>query len=221
MLRNIEGAIFDMDGTLIDSLCVWQIIWDEFGNKFLNGAKFNIKDSDNKKVRTMTLKDAMEYLNSEYSIGRNGVELFNVAEIIIADFYASRVALKKGVHEFLEYCYQNKIKMCIASATDRKLIDLALEHCGIKKYFSHIVSCSEMGKGKDEPDVYLKAMALLGIPVESTCVFEDSHIAIQTASDIGMKTVGIYDENNYDYDKTERIATAYIGRGETLQKLIN
>ena len=221
MLGNIEGAIFDMDGTLIDSLCVWQIIWDEFENKFLNGAKFNIKDSDNKKVRTMTLKDAMEYLHSEYSIGVNGEELLNEAEKIIANFYASRVMLKKGVREFLDYCCLNNIKMCIASATDIKLIDLALEHCGIKKYFSHIVSCSEIGKGKDEPDVYLKAMSLLGTPIESTCVFEDSHIAIQTASDIGLKTVGIYDENNYDSGKIERIATTFIGKGETLQKLFN
>lgn len=221
MFDNMKGAIFDMDGTLIDSLVVWKTIWDALGKKFLNGESFNINEIDDKKVRTMTLKDAMEYIHSQYSMGKNGHELLEEVNRIIADFYENTVELKKGVLEFLEYCYQNEVKMCIASATDMHLLELAIARCNIKKYFTHIISCAEIGKGKDEPDIYLNALSLLGTSVEETWVFEDSHIAIQTADGIGLKTVGIYDENNFDSDKVAQIATIYIGEGETMQRLLD
>lgn len=220
MLGNIKGAIFDMDGTLVDSLCVWEVVWRAFGDKFLNGEVFDIAESDDKKIRTMTLKEAMEYLHLKYLLGKSGEELLCEAERIIADFYENTVKLKDGVLEFLEYCYQSGIKMCIASATDIKLLNLAIEHCNIRKYFSHIISCAEIGKGKDCPDIYLKALSLLGTSVDETVVFEDSHVAVQTAKSIGIKTVGIYDKFNFDADKIERIATVYIAENETLMKLV-
>lgn len=221
MLKNIKGAIFDMDGTLIDSLMLWDIIWGEFGEKFLNGVRFNPTDDDDKAVRTMTLKEAMDYIHSAYNIGNSGEELFNTTNEIIKKFYASEVKLKKGVSEFLEYCQANNIKMCIASATDKELIKIAVQHCSIGKYFTTIFSCAEIGKGKEHPDIYLKALDFLGTSKEETCVFEDSHIAIETADRIGMKTVGIYDKYNYGQEEMKRIATSYIAEGETLEKLID
>ncbi len=220
MVATIKGAIFDMDGTLIDSLFVWQILWEEFGRKFLNGEKFAITKADDKAVRTMTLKDAMAYLHTVYHIGNDGEELLLEAEEILANFYANTVKLKDGVREFLEYCAREEIPMCIASATDMRLLSLALTHCDIAKYFTHILSCAETGKGKDDPDIYLRAAEALGTPIEETWVFEDSHVAIETAAGIGMKTVGIYDPNNFDHEKIERIATVYIADGETMRKMI-
>ena len=221
MLMDIEGAIFDMDGTLINSLSVWENIWEEFGKTFLDGERFNIEDADDKAVRTMTLKNAMEYLHCKYSIGKNGNDLLITAEEIIADFYSNKVELKKGVLDYLEYCYQNKVKMCIASATDINLINIAIQHCNIKKYFIDIISCAEIGKGKDEPDIYLKALDLLGTPIEKTWVFEDSLTAIETAHAAGLPTVAIYDRNNYGQDQMQKTADHYIAKGETLLKLLD
>ena len=220
MLKNIKGAIFDMDGTLIDSLILWDVIWEQLGNIFLNDEKFSPAEVDDKAVRTMTLKDAMDYIHSVYSMGKSGQELFEVVNEIIENFYAEEVKLKKGVLEFLEYCYKKNIKMCVASASEKRLIEIALKTCGIEKYFKGVMSCAEIGKGKDEPDIYLKALNFLGTDKEETCVFEDSHIAITTAKGIGMKTVGIYDKFNYGHDVMKKIATEYIDNGETLEKLI-
>jgi len=221
MIKNIKGAIFDMDGTLIDSLMIWSVIWKKFGDKFCSGEEFLPSESDDKKVRTMTLKDAMYYLHSKYSIGKNGDELHEEAKNIIAEFYACDVSLKEGVAQFLEYCYAKGVKMCIASATDIKLIKLAVDHCNIGKYFDAILSCAEIGKGKDQPDIYIKALDCLGTAKNETFIFEDSHIAIETASKLGIGTVGIYDKYNFDHDKIKSISKIYIDDGETLEKLLN
>ena len=220
MMKNIKGIIFDMDGTLVDSLMSWGIIWDKFGKKFLDGKSFQPSAEDDKAVRTMTLKDAMCFLHKAYKIGNSGQELLDEANAIMRDFYAHDVNLKKGVLKFLEYCYEKKIKMCIASATDIRLIKIALEHCKIEKYFINILSCADIGKDKDQPDIYLKALDCLGTEIEETYVFEDSCVAIHTADKIGMKTVGIYDKYNYGHDDIKKIATVYIDDGETFEKLI-
>lgn len=221
MMKNIKGAIFDMDGTLIDSLMLWKVIWKKFGNIFCGGKEFEPSASDDKAVRTMTLKDAMYYINSNYFIAKSGDELLEAANNIMRDFYANDVQLKDGVIEFLEYCHDKGIKMCIASATDITLLKIAVEHCKIGKYFEGILSCAEIGKGKDKPDIYIKALEYLGTKTEETCIFEDSHIAIETADKLGIKTVGIYDKYNYDQEKIKNIATVYIDNGETLKKLID
>ncbi len=220
MLGKIKGAIFDMDGTLVDSLMLWNLMWDHFGERFLHGEKFCPSDAANKAVRTMTLKDAMHYLYSQYPMGESGDELFEIANNLMINFYENEVQLKGGVLDFLKYCHEKGIKMCIASATDKKLVNIAMKHCGVEKYFAEVFSCAEVGKGKEEPDVYLKALEYLGTSKEETCVFEDSHIAIQTADEIGMQTVGIYDQYNYGQEEIKKIATEYIACGETLKKLM-
>ena len=210
-----------MDGTLIDSLMIWDVIWSKFGKIFCAGKSFHPSDADDKKVRTMTLKDAMNYLHLQYGIGSGGEELLNEANKIIGEFYSNEVKLKSGVKEFLEYCHCRGIKMCIASATDVNLIKIASEHCNISKYFENILSCAQIGKGKDMPDIYIKALECLGTNTYETCIFEDSHIAIETARKLGIKTVGIYDKYNYDQEKVKKIATVYINKDETLNKLIS
>ncbi|MBE7035409.1 MAG: HAD family phosphatase [Ruminococcaceae bacterium] len=221
MLKDIKGAIFDMDGTLVDSLMVWDVLWEKFGVKFLNREGFRPSKEDDKLVRTKTLQDAMDHIHSVYNLGHSGEELLDSANEMMRNFYSNDVELKKGVLEFLAYCYDKGIKMCIASATDISLIKLAIDHLKIGKYFVKILSCAAIGKGKDQPDIYIKAQECLGTKTEETCVFEDSHIAIDTADKLGMKTVGIYDQYNYGQEEMKRIATVYIAEGETLKKLID
>ena len=217
---NIKAAIFDMDGTLVDSLMLWDVLWSIFGEKYLNDKTFIPSVEDNKKVRTLTLKEAMTLIHNNYNLGESGEELLQLANDVITDFYACKVELKNGVKEFLEYLYLQDVKMCVASATMPELVNIALKHCNIDKYFSKVFSCGLLGKGKEEPDVFLQAVNYLGTELGETWVFEDSLTAIETATKIGMPTVGIYDKFNYGQDIIKEIATEYINSTETLIKLI-
>ncbi len=220
MDKNIKGAVFDMDGTLIDSLMLWEVIWKKFGSLFCKDGVFVPSATDDKAVRTMTLKAAMDFIHTQYNIGKTGDELLKKANEIIKDFYSNEVLLKEGVAEFLEYCSAKGIKMCIASATDPDLIKIAVKHCNIENYFIDILSCADIGKGKDQPDIYLKALECLGTSADETCIFEDSHIAICTARKLGFKTVGIYDKYNYGQEEIKKTATIYIAQGDSLKSLI-
>lgn len=220
MINKIKGAIFDMDGTLIDSLIVWDVIWEGLRKKFSKDGSFHVSKEDDKTVRTMTLLGAMEFIHREYGLGDSAEELFDELNKILLDFYSNEVEVKEGVVKFLDFCLEKGIKMCIASATDVSLLKVVIEKFSFDKYFSDVLSCADIGKGKNEPDVFIKALDTLGTELSETCVFEDSQVAIETAHKAGFMTVGIFDRNNYGQDIIKKTADLYIGENETLLKLI-
>ncbi len=216
---NFKAAIFDMDGTLVDSLGVWNVVWSAFGERYKDNKNFMPSPEDDKAVRTLLLKDAMELIHENYGMGESGKELLDFANEIIEEFYENRVELKPGACEFLEHLKNSGTKMCIASATERRLIMLAMKHCDIEKYFLKVFSCGDIGKGKDQPDIFLEACTFLGETPENTWVFEDSLTAIETAVSIKMPTVGIFDPNNFGQERIKELATEYVADGETLLKI--
>ncbi len=217
---NIKGAIFDMDGTLVDSLFLWEVIWKAFGDQYLNGKPFAPNAADDKAVRTVPLRDAMQIIYDHYGFGNSGEELFRFASEILYDFYANKATLKAGVRELLAGLQARGVRMCVASATTAELIEVALKHSGIYPYFSAIFSCADLGMGKEKPDVYLLAQEYLGTETADTWVFEDSLVALQTASEIGMPTVGIFDRCNPYQPEIQAVSTVYIGEGEPLSKIL-
>ena len=217
---QLKAAIFDMDGTLVDSLFLWDVLWSSFGEKYLNDKSFSPSPEDNKKVRTLTLADAMDLIHQNYGMGADGAELLAYTNNLMIDFYKNSVKLKSGVREFLDCLKNNGVKMCVASATAPDLIALALNHCGIDGYFLNVFSCAELGKGKVEPDIFLQACEFLGEDLKDTWVFDDSLTAIETAVKIGMPTVGIYDRFNFGQDRLREISTEYVSESETMLKLI-
>ncbi len=217
---QIKAAIFDMDGTLVDSLVLWDIFWQELGERFLNGEAFRPSAADEKTMRTMTLDMAMDLVHEKYHIGDSGKQLFDMVDEIVDDFYRNRVELKPGARELLEHLYAQGAKMCIASGTEMRFIRIALQHCSLEKYFGALFSCFDIGKGKDQPDVYLLAQKYLGEKAEDIWVFEDSLTAIETVKKIGMKTAAVYERFNFGQETMRKIADRYVAEGESLAKLI-
>ena len=215
---KIQAAIFDMDGTLIDSLLLWEQIWQALGARYRDSS-FVPDPVDDRAVRTMTTAAAMDYIHHRYGMGDSAEELLVLANDMIRNFYAQEVQLKAGARELLEHYRRAGVRMCVASATAADLIEVAVQHCGIRHYFERIFSCADLGVGKDVPDVYLQAQEYLGTPTEETWVFEDSLTALYTAAGIGLPTVGIYDRHNDRQDQIAAVATVYVGAEETLRKL--
>ena len=215
---KITGAIFDMDGTLINSLIFWDVLWEEFSRRY---GYFRPDPEADKTIRTIPMKQAMYYIHDRFHLGPDGEELYRTANGMLEAFYAQQVQLKPGVMEFLTRCRERGVKMCVASASDLRLVRVAMEHCGITEFFSAVLSCSDIGKGKEAPDVFLLSREHLGTPLEETWVFEDSFVALQTADRAGFPTVGVYDRFGFRQDILRETATVYIAEGETLMKLLD
>ena len=211
--------IFDMDGTLIDSLIFWNLHWEEIGRRYLGIEGFRPTEADDKAIRTLVMQDAMTLIHRNYGIASSAQELIDHTNRQIKAFYET-VQLKDGVLEFLEHCKHNGIRMCIASASEKDFVKLVVKGCGLDQYFDNVFSCCDIGKGKDHPDIYLQVQEYYGTETENTWVFEDSATAIETAVKLGMPTVAIYDDNNFGQERMREIATHYIAKGETLMKLV-
>jgi len=218
---KIKAAIFDMDGTLIDSLMLWDILWGVLSRKYLDGKAFKPDTETDKAIRTMPVFEAMEYLHEKCNIGESGEALYKIATDTFRNFYENEVKLKKGMRELLDFFYENGVKMCLATANDSDLVEVVLNHCDIKKYFPKLFSCKELGKGKEEPDVFYLALEWLGTEKEKTWVFEDSFVALNTAAEAGFPTVGVYDKYSFRQDFLEEKSTVYISENEDVTKLIS
>ena len=115
----------------------------------------------------------------------------------MAVIYQNYVVVKDGAREMLDKLYNNGVKMCLATATDRSLVVEILKRLDIEKYFSRIFTTREVGKGKAFPLIYEVALEYLGTPKDETFIFEDAFYAIKTAHDNNFKVVGVYDKNAF------------------------
>lgn len=221
---KLEGAIFDLDGTLIDSMPWWETIWDVVSAAHFQGKPCRPAREVEERMHTLFVEESV-WLLCDYYARELGVEirfddlLFTINNDI-DDFYRTRVGLKAGVRELLQALHERNIPMCVASASERESILVVLRGCEIEHYFSSIFTCSEVGKSKTSPDIYLAALNGLGTPIETTWVFEDAFTALNTASNAGLHTVGIYESQESRYEEMKRKADVYVDRGETVAKLI-
>ena len=216
----IKGAIFDMDGTLVNSLMFWESYWIEFGKKYMNSDDFRADPDIDRDVRTMIFHDAVMHIKKFYGLAVEDSEILDFSMRNIENFYKTKATLKDGAIELLRYLKSKGVKMCIASATTRNYIDIVMNAFGLGEFFSDVLSCADIGKGKDQPDIYLLAEKTLGIPKDELCVFEDSYVAIETARAAGFRTVGIFDKYNYDQDRLAASSNIYVSEGMTLDALI-
>lgn len=184
----IKAAIFDVDGTLLDSMQMWI----NFGHDFLESKGIEPPADIDEVIQYFSLRETAEYFSENYGLG-TADEIEEEARRMTREFYFEKVQPKPGVLAFLKSLSENGVKMYVATATYEYLIRPALERTGLLPFFGGIVTCSDVGHGKDRPDVYFAALNALGEPLEGAWVFEDAMHGIVTAKDAGFKVCGIYD----------------------------
>ena len=220
IMNSVKFAIFDMDGTLIDSLGYWEYLWGELGKKYLGISGFLADKEIDRMVRTVTLTEASVIIKDKYFPMAEATEIYDFAIEILKEHYGSRVSAKDGALEFVKHLNEKGVKMCVASATEPGYIKFALERCGLSSFFEFVISCAEVGAGKEKPDVFLEALRRLGGNLSEACVFEDSYVALESAKNAGFMTVGIYDKYNYGQDRLKGASNFYIGENSTLLELL-
>lgn len=203
---KIDGAIFDLDGTLLDSM----FIWDTIGEDYLLSRKIKPRENLNQTFKNMSLYQAACYYQREYGLKDSTDEIIDGVNRMIEQLYVEVVQPKPGVPEFLAALSRRGVKMCIATATDRHLVEASLSRCGLRGYFSEILTCSSVGKGKDQADIYWAALAHLGTAIESTWVFEDALYAVMTAKKAGFHVAGVYDKAEADWAAVRKTADIFF-----------
>ena len=186
---KITGAIFDMDGTLTDSMYVWK----DIGKRYLISCGITPRETLWNDIKILSLRQTCDYFMNEYGLEKTYEEICNGINSLVEPMYRDEVLPKKGVIPFLQKLKERGVKMCVATATDRYLVELVLKKNGLFDFFSEIFTCTEVGAGKDNPLIFELAHAHLGTPKGETYIFEDALYAIKTAKNAGFKVVGVHD----------------------------
>lgn len=207
MLRNIEAVLFDLDGTLVDSMWVWKKIDIDYLGKF----GFSLPENLQSEIEGMSFSETAEYIKNKFQIPDSVEEIKAQWNKMAWDKYTYEVPLKDGAMEFLDYCRENGIKMGIATSNSRELVNNIIEVHGLSDYFSGVVTGCEVEKGKPAPDVYLEAARRCRANPAACLVFEDIVPGILAGKAAGMKVCAIEDVYSMEQKREkQRLADYYI-----------
>ncbi len=207
MDKGFEAAIFDLDGTLLDSMWVWK----QIDRDFLAKRGIEVPPDYMLAVAHLGAYQTAVYTIERFGFRNTPEELITEWTKMAVDFYTDRVQLKKGAYEYLEMLYNKGVKLAVATANDKLLYEPALDHTGIRRFFSAVVNVDEVERKKGFPDIYWLACEKMGVKAENSVVFEDIYQGISGAKDGGFKAVGVYDETSAeDEEKIRSRADLYI-----------
>lgn len=188
-------AIFDMDGTLIDSMGFWKNLGREYLAK--NGITDDVEEVLGK-IKPMTMTESAQLFCDEFHLKKTAESIAREMNDAMDTHYREDIPLKKGAEKYLKHLFDSGVKMCVASATDLKLMEVCLSRLGVAKYFEFLLSCEEVGAGKNHPDVYFEAARRLESRPEDIAVYEDAAYAIKTAVEAGFYTIAVHDSSNHN-----------------------
>ncbi len=203
----IKAVIFDLDGTLIDSMGVWDKIVDDF----LILRQIAVPEGISMEIKNLSFQQSAEYFINRFTLSETSSQLIDIWNEMAFREYTENIQLKDGVKEFLNRLQQEQIKMGIATATDRQLVEAVLKRYKILDLFQVIVTVGEVGAGKEKSDIFLRAAGGLDVKPDECIVFEDCLHAVKSAKTAGMKVWAVYDRfSAHEKPELELIADRYI-----------
>ena len=189
MLKNKKAVIFDLDGTITDSM--W--VWTEIDREFFDKNQIEMPSTLQKDIEGMSFTETAEYFVHTFSLSQTVEEVKQVWNEMAMDKYAHSTPLKPGILEFLKYVKKQKLPVGIATSNSRLLLDVFLEARDLKRYIDAETTSCDVCKGKPAPDVYLTTAEKLGVLPEDCLVFEDLPMGILAGKNAGMKVCAIED----------------------------
>lgn len=194
---NFRYAIFDLDGTCLDSM--W--IWEEVDRDFLGRRGYEVPDDYLEAISTIGFKAAAEYTIERFGLDETPDELMEEWTKLAIVKYENEVGLKPGVKEYMSRLKSKGVKMVVATASFREMFMPALVNNDIYDMFDGFVTVDDVGKSKANPDIYLAACKMMGGNPEETVVFEDVLEGINTASKAGFFTVAVKEATSEKFEE--------------------
>jgi HAD superfamily hydrolase (TIGR01509 family) len=206
-LKKFKYNIFDLDGTLLNSMPAW----NNLGKDYLLKLGIEPPDNLNEIIAPMSMTESALYFQKTFKVKLSVEKIIEEIKKLIRDKYKYNVGLKPYVKDYLKRLKNEQAIMCVATATPLELAKTALIRNEIIEYFSFIVTCDEVGTGKNKPDIFYLAANKLNAQPSEIVVYEDADFALTTANDAGFYTVGVFDELFKDKRKDiEIISNLYI-----------
>ena len=199
--------IFDMDGTLLDSMEFWQ----NLGRQYLESKGKSPDDDLEDVIESMTLQESASYFKKKYDLDEDTEEIIKEVLDFIEDKYLNEIPLKKGVKKFLEKVYSQGYKMCILTTSEKSQAIGALKRTGVLDLFDEVYTDRDFNLSKKDPQIYIKTCEKMGESPSDTVVFEDALYAVESAKKTKCTVVGVYDEySKGDWDKIISIVDKII-----------
>lgn len=199
MLDNIKAVIFDLDGTLVDSMNVWK----EIDNELIGSCGVEVPKDFQKSIEGMGFKETMQYIIDRFDFKMTVEEMSAEVNRLALIQYSTKIPLKDGAYDFLKYLHEHDIKTGIATSNGKDILQCCLAHHQIGQLFDVTKIACEVNRGKPFPDIYLAVASELEVKPEECLVFEDIPNGITAGKSAGMKVCAIYDK--YSEDRTETI----------------
>lgn len=194
VIKDKKAIIFDMDGTLIDSMGMWSHLDVEYMAKIGMEPHADFHE----RVCSLTIPLAAEYIHDTYHTIQSAKEIEDEFKAMADVYYRETIPLKPGVYELVKYLYNEGYKLSVATANDIEMCEMCLKRLDILQYMVAVVNCDMAGATKDKPDVFDLAAKKMGATRAECVVFEDSMHAISTCRKAGYALVGVYEEIQAD-----------------------
>lgn len=207
MYRNYEAVIFDMDGTLIDSMWIWKRV-DE---KFFKQHDIAMPETLQKDIESLSMDDTAKYFLEHFPLNYTPEELIGIWNDMAHYEYRNEVFYKEGALEFIEQLKKTGVKMGIATSNSRELVEAVDEHLHFMKYMDCVITSKEVPNGKPNPDIYLAVAEKLAVKPEKCLVFEDVIGGLTAGIRAGMDTCAVQDSFSYEnWEEKRKMATFAI-----------
>lgn len=205
MFHNKKAVLFDLDGTLLDSMTLWHDIDVEYLGQF----GLSVPDDLMHSISGMAFHEVAVYFKDRFGITDDIHHIMEVWDQMAYRRYKEEIALKPGAKELLIRLREKGIRLGIATSNSRRLLYAALDAHGIRSVFDCMVTADETIKGKPAPDVYLSAAKLVDTAPCDCLVFEDIPIGIQAGKRAGMTVCAVADPFSADQMEEKILLSDY------------
>ncbi len=218
MFDQIKAVIFDMDGTLIDSMWIWKVIDIDY----LGRHGIELPDNLQKSIEGMSFSETANYFKERFQIADDVETIKAEWNNMAYDYYRYRVPMKEKAHEFLIALKEKGIKLGIGTSNSKELVKVIMDRYEIEDLFDSIRTSCEVDKGKPDPDIYLKVADDLKVDPRACMVFEDVPNGLTAANRAGMQSVAIFDDFSKDMDHEKKALSNYYveSYGQVLSLLL-